>query len=54
MENNGCYKKGNLIYLFSLGKLEGEDKSVMVISVKGIHEGKLISNEEVVEFRSIS
>ena len=46
--------KENLIYLFSLGKLEGEDKSVMVISVKGIHEGKLISNEEVVEFRSIS
>lgn len=47
-------QKENLIYLFSLGKLEGEDKSVMVISVKGIHEGKLISNEEVVEFRSIS
>ncbi|CAM4101227.1 hypothetical protein BAAL111456_15075 [Bacillus albus] len=47
-------QKENLIYLFFLGKLEGEDKSVMVISVKGIHEGKLISKEEVVEFRSVS
>ena len=45
-------RKFNLFILFR--KLEGEDKSVMVISVKGIHEGKLISNEEVVEFRSIS
>lgn len=46
--------KKDLIYLFSLGKLEGENKSVIDISVKGIHEGKLISKEEVVEFRSVS
>lgn len=47
-------KEQNLIYVFSLGKLEGENKSIIDISVKGIHEGKLISKEEVVEFRSIS
>jgi hypothetical protein len=47
-------KEQNLIYLFSLGKLEGENKSIIDISVKGIYEGKLISKEEVVEFRSIS
>ncbi|MED1510286.1 hypothetical protein [Bacillus proteolyticus] len=47
-------QKEDLIYLFSLGKLEGEDKSIIDISVKGIHEGKLISKEEVVEFRSVS
>ncbi|KFN02969.1 hypothetical protein D0U04_17350 [Bacillus clarus] len=47
-------QKENLIYLFSLGKLEGGNKSIIDISVKGIHEGKLISKEKVVEFHSLS
>lgn len=47
-------KKDDLIYVFSLGKMEAENKSIIDISVKGKYKGEIINKEEALEFSSVS
>lgn len=47
-------KKDDLIYIFSLGKIEAENKSIIDISVKGKYKGEIINKEEALEFSSVS
>lgn len=46
-------KKDDLIYIFSLGKMEAENKSIIDISVKGKYK-EIINKEEALEFSSVS
>ena len=47
-------KKDDLIYIFSLGKMEVGNKSIIDISVKGKYKGEIINKEEALEFSSVS
>ncbi|HDR3889829.1 TPA: hypothetical protein QCO65_004305 [Bacillus cereus] len=47
-------KKDDLIYMFSLGKMETGNKSIIDISVKGEYKGEIINKEEALEFSSVS